>query len=413
MGRNKKYSGYKAYQYLTPGLDYKVFTLRKAEREEWKYIIPLSKNEEERFEEIIEKNIVMDLHEHPCLYPDPTTQSPDLAKEGRQFMAYEALSMSGIDCVFDNLLDGRCIINTKHGWDWMSTIHDLGMRLCDIAHQDFVIHAKRVDDIINAFETGRLAWVAVLESASCIENEVDRLDILYGLGVRSIGICYSEANMLGSGLGERRDGGLTDFGYDAVVRMNKLGILIDIAHAGELTCLDTIEASKKPVINSHSGPAAIARGHVHSDEVLKALAEKDGLIAIGGAGYGFSTKKNPIGSIESYMECLEYCINLVGIDHVGCGPDTLYGDHQNHYRAFQERSKIDGLGHYERPGKVVTPRRWPVPEGLRDPGYVKGLENPNEFVNIARWMIKHGYSDAEIAKIIGGNALELIRKVWY
>ncbi|MBD3172163.1 hypothetical protein GF326_06795 [Candidatus Bathyarchaeota archaeon] len=61
------------------------------------------------------------------------------------------------------------------------------MRLCDIAHQKMVIHCKKASDIEYAHEKGKIAWEAVLESASCIENEEDRLDILYGLGVRSLG----------------------------------------------------------------------------------------------------------------------------------------------------------------------------------------------------------------------------------
>jgi len=413
MGSNKKYSGYKAYQYLEPGRDYKEFKLRKAVVPEWEYKVPLSKKEEERFEAFVVENIIVDLHEHPCQYPEDLNQSPDLPHEGRQFMAHEALSVSGLDVVFDNMLDGRCTINTKHGWDWMSTLHDLGMRLCDIAHQDFVIHCKRVSDIYDAFKQGKLAWIAALESATCCENEVDRIDVLFGLGVRSMGICYSENNLLGGGMGEMNlDVGLSDFGYDCVVRMNKLGMLIDIGHTNDRTAIETIESSKKPIYDSHSGPGAIADGHTNGDEVLKALAEHDGLVGIGGAGYGLKTAKHPVGSIESYGECLEYCINLMGIDRVGCGPDSLYGDHQAHYAAFARRSKIDGYGHYERPGKKRRPGRFPKPADVVDPGYVRGVENPNEFVNIARWMIKHGYSDEEMAKVMGKNALKLLERVW-
>jgi membrane dipeptidase len=411
MGGYKRYSGYRAYQYLEPDLDYRAFKLRRAEKEEWKYRVPLSKGEEERFERFLEKNIIVDLHEHPVLFTEDISLGLELYPEGKQFMAYKALSRSGIDCVFDNLMDGRLIINTKNGWDWMGTIHDLGMRLCDIAHQDFVTHCRGVEDIRNAFETGRLAWVAVLESASCIENEVDRLDILYGLGLRSIGICYSQSNMLGSGMDERRDGGLTDFGYDAVKRMNKLGLLVDVAHAGNLTCVETIQASDKPVYNSHSGPSSIAWGHVHSDEVLQTLAENDGVLGVGGAGMGLRTEKHPVGSIESYMDCVEYCIDLMGIDHVGCGPDSLYGDHQDHYSVFRENAKKGGFGHYSRTRLMSEPQSQ-LPQGLEDPGYVKGLENPNEFVNISRWMIKNGYSDREIAKVMGQNALRLLEEVW-
>jgi membrane dipeptidase len=209
-------------------------------------------------------------------------------------------------------------------------------------------------------------------------------------------------------MGETRlDSGLTDFGYDAVKRMNKVGILVDVGHTNDRTAIETTEASDKPVYNSHSGPAAIAQGHTTSDEVLHALAERDGLIAVGGAGRGLRTRKNTVGSIESYMECVEYCIDLMGVDHVGCGPDTLYGNHQGLYEYWYARRQCK----HDRPGRKVE-EPIPVPEGAVDPGYVKGLENPNEFVNIARWMIKHGYSDGEIAKIIGLNALRVLEKVW-
>jgi len=415
MGRNKKYSGYKAFQYLTPGIDYKVFKLRKAIIEDWTFYVPLSKTEEERAEEIIEKNILIDLHEHPTLSPADPRESANLNKEGREFMAYKGLSLSGLDAVFDNLMNGVSYITSKHGWKWMDTIHDLGQRLCDIAHQDFVIHCKKVEDIITAHKTGKVAWVAVLESSSCIENEVDRIDILYGLGVRSMGLNYSESNMLGSGLKELRDGGLTDFGYDAVVRMNKVGMLIDASHVSDQTALDAIESSKKPIVLSHCGVRALTPStRMFPNEVLQALAEKEGVIGIEAAPGLTATKKHPDHSIDSYMEHIEYCIELMGIDYVGCGPDTLYGDHAGLYRAGVERAKTAGLGHYTRPERGEKPRFLGIDMDLDAlPEYVKGMENPTECLqNVTRWMVKHGYSNQEIAKIIGGNALRLIKQVW-
>ncbi len=415
MGGKKKYTGYRAYEYLEPRIDYKSFRLREAIKKDWAYTVPLSKTEKEKFEEILEKNIVIDLHEHPVLKPKDISQNND--REGRDFMAYEALSFSGLDCVFDNLMNGFCYVNTKHGWDWIGTLHDLGMRLCDIAHQDFVVHCRRVEDIMEAHKTGRLAWVATLESASCIENEVDRIDVLYGLGIRSMGICYSESNMLGSGLKELRDGGLSDFGYDAVVRMNKLGMLIDVSHTSDQTALDAIELSKNPIVISHSGARALTpTTRMFPDNVLQALAEKEGVLGIEAAPNLTVTKKNPVHSIESYMEHIVYCIDLMGIDHVGCGPDTMYGDHAGLYRVNLDKNKSEGLGHYNRPGRGRETRFLGIDmdyKTLMKFEYVKGMENPTECIqNVARWMIKHGYSDQEVAKIIGGNALNLLRKTW-
>ena len=417
MGRNKKYDGYKAYQYLEPGRDYREFKLRKAVIDEWWEPVPLSKAEEERFEEVMGKSVVMDLHAHPDISPLDRNENRDFDREGRNFLAYEALAMSGLDCVFDNMMDGSSFINTKHGWDWNSSIHDLGMRLCDIGHQDFLIHCRRAEDIEHAHKGGKLAWVAVLESASCIENEVDRLDILYGLGVRSIGVNYSESNMLGSGLKEHLDGGLTDFGYDALVRMNKLGLLADVSHTSDKTALEVIELSRDPIIISHAGARALTpTTRMFPDEIIQALGERDGVMAIEAAPNLTATEKHPFHSIESFMEHVEYCIDLIGIDHVGCGPDTNYGDHVGLYLTNLENSGRLGLGHYSRPGKGGEKKYLGIDmnvEQLKKLKYVRGMENPSECLqNVCRWMIKHGYSDQEIAKVVGGNGLKLVKKVW-
>ena len=407
MGGKKKYDDYKAFDYLEAGFDYKVFDLVKHPRIE-PYYVPLDKTEEERFQGLVERSTLIDLHEHPVLWPEDMRDVPELHGLGRHFTAYKALSTSHLDCVFDNLMDGMSYVTSFSGWKWNDMIHDIGIRLSDIAHQNLITHCRIVQDIKDAKENGKIALVLALESATPIENELDRIDVLYGLGVRSMGICYSESNMLGGGMGEAyKDSGLTDFGYDAVKRMNKLGLLIDVGHTNDRTAIEAVEASSYPIYNSHSGPAAIAIGHTNGDEMLQAMAEKGGVLGVGGAGQGLRTEKYPIGSIESYMECVEYCIDLMGIDHVGCGPDTLYGAHQELYKVWFPRKK----GHYTREGRAQG-RSWSVPEGDVDPGYVKGLENPSEYVNIMRWMIKHGYGDGEIQKVIGSNAMNLLESVW-
>jgi len=407
MGGKKKYDDYKAFDYLEAGFDYKVFDLVKHPRIE-PYYVPLDKTEEERFQGLVERSTLIDLHEHPVLWPEDMRDVPELHGLGRHFTAYKALSTSHLDCVFDNLMDGMSYVTSFSGWKWNDMIHDIGIRLSDIAHQNLITHCRTVKDIKDAKENGKIALVLALESATPIENELDRIDVLYGLGVRSMGICYSESNMLGGGMGEAyKDSGLTDFGYDAVKRMNKLGLLIDVGHTNDRTAIEAVEASSYPIYNSHSGPAAIAIGHTNGDEMLQAMAEKGGVLGVGGAGQGLRTEKYPIGSIESYMECVEYCIDLMGIDHVGCGPDTLYGAHQELYKVWFPRKK----GHYTREGRAQG-RSWSVPEGDVDPGYVKGLENPSEYVNIMRWMIKHGYGDGEIQKVIGSNAMNLLESVW-
>ena len=115
-----------------------------------------------------------------------------------------------------------------------------------------------------------------------IENEVDRLDVLYGFGVRQMGIAYSEANTLGSGLKERGDGGLTYFGERAVERMNKLGIAIDISHSGDRTCRRRrSRRSTKPVFITHAGARGLwPTNRMKTDETIIEAAERGGVIGI-------------------------------------------------------------------------------------------------------------------------------------
>src|SRR5205085_7164321 len=126
-----------------------------------------------------------------------------------------------------------------------------------------------------ARQNGQLAWIPALESSTPIENELDRIEILYGLGIRMMGIAYSESNALGSGLRERRDGGLTVFGRQAVKRMNQIGMAIDLSHAGNQTALDTIEVSTKPVFISHAGARTLwDSSRMKPDDVIRALAAR-------------------------------------------------------------------------------------------------------------------------------------------
>jgi len=397
MGINKKYTGYKAYQYLEKGKDYKEFRMAKEHGRVQPYELPLSEAEEARVKVIVERCVVISLHDHPTVFVENMDDVFDYNREGRHMTAYEGLSTSCLDAVFDNLMDGACTITSKRGWKWSDVIYDLGMRLSDIPHQDFIIRCEKVGDIIRAHREGRIALVPSLESSTMIENELDRIDILYGLGIRMMGLVYSESNCLGSGLKEKHDGGLTYFGHQVIERMNKVGMAIDIAHCGERTALDAIDSSKTPIFISHTGARELwDMKRLQTNEIFQACAQKDGIIGIEAAPHTTITKRNEEHSIESFMEHFEYVKDLVGIDHVAFGPDTVYGDHVALHHAFAAHLGI----------KEAYTLHKEVP-------YVKGVENPSEASwNIIRWLVKHGYSDEEIEKVVGGNTLRVLKKIW-
>jgi membrane dipeptidase len=398
--KKTRYSGYTSYSYLDPGADFRVFTLAREIDRVPSNPVPVTPEQEERVRRIFRDNVIISLHEHPATVPEDVGEIFEYRRQNRDFTAYEGLSISGLDAVFDNLMDGTALITSKNGWKWDDIVFDLGMRQCDVAHQDFLVWAGSVEDILRAKAAGQLAWIPSLEAATPIENELDRLDILYGLGVRMTGIAYSEGNTLGAGLREPRDGGLTVFGRQAVRRMNQLGLAIDLSHSGDQTALDTIELSEKPVFITHAGARALwPSTRLKPDEVIIACAQKGGVIGIEAAPHTTLTPKHSRHSIESIMEHFEYCVSLVGIDHVAFGPDTLFGDHVGLHHAFAAQLSIA----QSRQGTA-----------FEEVEYVDGIENPGEgLLNCARWMVSHGYSDGDIARAMGGNTLRVLKEVWW
>ena len=396
----KRYDGYRSFQYLKEGADYRAFALAQDVGRVPAHDIPLAAEEERRFERIMARDPIVSLHDHTAIAPADPRELFEQRREGRDFTGYAGLAASGTDVFFENFMDGTATITSNKGWKWDDVLFDVGMRFSDIAHQDLVYVATRYDDVVRAKPSGRIAFVAWLEAATAIENEIDRVDILYGFGVRGMGITYSEANTLGSGLRERNDSGLSDLGRSVVKRMNRLGMTIDIAHCGDRTGLEVIEASEKPITITHAGARTLwGTRRMKNDETLRAMAAKGGVIGIEAAPHTTLTQKHPKHSLESVMEHVGYCVDLIGVDHVGLGPDTLFGDHLGLHHAFAVQLSLSAI-------RDSGPSYTQVP-------YVDGMENPGEAMrNAVRWLVKHGYTDTDIAKIAGGNALRVLRETW-
>jgi membrane dipeptidase len=158
--------------------------------------------------------------------------------------------------------------------------------------------------------------------------------------------------------------------------------------------MQTCRASSAPVFLSHSGARALfSETKLKEDDLLKAVADTGGVIGIEAAPNTTTVRGEP-HSLETVMAHAEYCIDVMGIEHVGFGPDTLFGDHVGLHRFY-----ADSLSTGEQPAHVEI-------------DYVEGLENPSEFPNIIRWLVGHGYSDEHIAMLAGGNVMRALRDAW-
>jgi membrane dipeptidase len=395
MDPKKRWDGYESFSYLEPGIDYVPFELSPQIGRVEPFVYPLAAEDEQRAERLLRDCVCVSLHDHCGITPADMSRNDDYVREGREWYGYQGLAASGLDAVFENFLDGTGAITSKTGWKWTDVIHDLGMHLADVAHQSTVFVGATVDDVLEAHRTGRIAMIPSIEGAAMIENELDRLDVLFGLGVRMCGVTYSESNQLGGGIKDPGDGGLSRFGRDAVRRMNRLGIAIDLSHTGDATARQTCETSERPVFLSHSGARALfGERKLKDDDLLKAVADTGGVLGIEASPHTTVSPAHPRHSLESVMDHFEYCVDVMGIDHVGFGPDTFFGDHVALHLRYAGAFDTGDAPSFE-----------PVE-------YVEGLENPSEFPNVLRWLVGHGYSDEQIAKVVGGNALRALREVW-
>ena len=258
--------------------------------------------------------------------------------------------------------------------------------LSDLSLTDKAVQVGNAGDIEAAKQHGTVGFLPTLEHLA-IGSELDRVDAFYGMGVRLAGLTYNRKNYIGDGQNERNDGGLSDFGIAVVDRMNQLGMAVDVSHASFRTTMDAIHFSQAPVTFSHNAAYTLRpTPRTRNDEELSACAEKGGLIAITAVPNALSD--DPKQTIDCVLDHYDYMVKLVGVDHVGIGTDTNIGDHVAFHRVMLGRD----------------PEQLPAP-------YLNGLESPADGKNIIRGLIRRGYSDDEVKKLAGGNALQFFRRV--
>lgn len=268
-------------------------------------------------------------------------------------------------------------------------------------HADTLSQVWTVGDIIKAKEEGKTGVILGFQNASPIENDLDRLAIFHGLGVRIIQLTFHERNLLGNGCWERRDDGVSNFGVDAISEMNRLGILIDLSHVGIRTTMETIELSESPVAFTHANAKSyydVPRNK--TDEALKLLAEKGGVVGATCIAGFLRTQFD--STLNDYVDAIDHMVELVGIDHVGIGTDFTQDQPVSFwtYIGAQQGTKFPS---------TFTSGSWSPWESKM---YPVGLETIDKLPSLAVALIDRGYQQDDVRKILGGNWMRLFRDVW-
>lgn len=267
---------------------------------------------------------------------------------------------------------------------------------------DKVLEVSSTSDIHKALEENKIGLIAGFQNATPIMNNLEYLDILHKLGVRVIQLTYNDRNLLGDGCVESANGGLSRFGRNAVEEMNEIGIVVDVSHCGEQTTLDAIELSSSPVMISHANAKALCPSlRNKSDEVLKALVRNGGVMGV--AFWAPMTYKDPEVRpvFNDFLDHIDYLVERMGINHVGIGSDLGEGESREYYESMFLR----GGGLY--PEITIDLGDW---YGF-DTRMVENLDTAVNFPLVTEGLVKRGYSEQDIRKILGENVLRVLKEV--
>lgn len=283
-------------------------------------------------------------------------------------------------------------------------------------HPETFEMAGTADDIRRIAKKGKIAALMGIEGGHAIEDSIRTLRMFYKLGVRYMTLTHTNTNDWADSSGDMEDpnvkhhNGLTDFGREVVREMNRIGMMVDISHVSDKTFYDVIETSRAPIIASHSSARALAdQPRNMTDDMLKAIAKNGGVVMVNfydafldqrkaDLAKRARTKREEFGKqfpndpkrvdeeVEKWraandpgktplsilIDHIDHIARVAGIDHVGIGSDF---------------------------------------DGVPLTGVPEGMEDISRLPNITVELIKRGYSDGDIKKVLGENFLRVMSAV--
>ena len=261
----------------------------------------------------------------------------------------------------------------------------------------------RIDDTAGfaRAKAGKKVGVMLTFQDSTHFRSPDDVRTFFGMGQRISQLTYNFNNRIGSGFLEARDGGLSVFGLSILERMQQVGMAVDVSHCGDQTTLDALQAATKPVIFTHATARALVPGHLRckTDEAIRRMANSGGVMGI--AMIRFLVRNSEPVTIEHVLDHVDYVAKLVGVEHVAIGSDLDLVGNPN---------AVNGGGFDPRTQPNFS--RYQYHEDGDGAITIRGLNHSKRVFDLTEGLIRRRYSDAQIAQILGGNAIRALRSIW-
>ena len=264
-------------------------------------------------------------------------------------------------------------------------------------NSDIICHAKNTQDILEAKKNNKVAIIFGFQNSAPIANDIFLLEKFFSKGLRFMQLTYNNQTALAGGCYEPYDSGVSRFGKAVIEEMNRLGMVIDLSHAGKQTCLDAIKLSSKPVAISHANPLFFHKSVRNiDDEVLKELVKKEGFIGL--SLYPYHLKNYGDCKLENFCAMIHQLVDIIGIDHIGIGSDLCKNWSDDVVVWLRNGRWTKKLDYGESKTNNST---WP-----QQPSW---FEKGSDIINIYKGLIRSGMHEKNIFKILGSNWLDFMK----
>jgi membrane dipeptidase len=278
----------------------------------------------------------------------------------------------------------------------------------ELGKRAVALHTTDGRQIVRAFKENKTAvFFQVQGGGEMVGEDLGRIEGFRDAGLRVLQLTHHHNNPLAGGGIEKDPSGLTKLGYEAIARLNAADVIADMSHASDFTALDSVKASKEPVILSHGACRAfVNNARCAPDNVIRAIADSGGVMGIFMMSFWLTT--DPVPTVDHYVKQIKHVLKVGGINAVGIANDfPLTGESglveakgnnavavKNYFAWWDSIAKMGVLGFDRRPEHVAIPE-------LNDIGRAQRIHQALE---------ASGFKSTELEKIMGGNWIRVLSK---
>ena len=281
---------------------------------------------------------------------------------------------------------------------WDKVLKNVETYLAKIERSPLLMLCKTGGDLLAAKSKGKLGVMVGTQGATMLEDQLWRLEHLVRLGLRFLGLAYTTANAFGDGCGEKRDAGLSYLGEELIALANTLPMIVDLSHCGHRTRAEAAALARAPVCTHSNADGLRTNGRNTRDDTVRVMAAKGGMIGVCGLPQSLADETP---TLDDLLDHVDYLAKLAGVEHVGLGLDYV--------EAYQDQPSVVA------PPSVVTwrTRRPDIFGPLASFGrqsYPVGIESVRKLPNLTQGLFDRGYTKDQVAAVLGGNWLRVIKR---